>query len=358
MASSRATAEDHAANIAVGIGSNETSIGPEPALAMGQATAKALSTAKRQRSGYGTFKARDFTRSNCVICFEPMQPNNVATLWGEKPRRIGQPWERPCEHECCCWECAKVMAATLQDREQPSLTAACPECRAPAAYLRRGYVASNRSRIPVEEACVASLRKERALALGSVAATVQAEEAGAMQLLQEQAAADAELAMELHEEEEVQAALDEAHALQQVADAVEREREREHVHNDMEAFGACVIRELRPKRCVWLLACAYAGSVHGGMTELDARAVAEQAMAAQRPVLMWGGVHGRRLYELGRSYGRRRAMGTVDQQLLQLLCRCGLEATVSGMVSGRSNHRATVEMHVTAAFMRLKVSTV
>jgi hypothetical protein len=119
---------------------------------------KVLSAIKRRRAGNGTFSAasQSLARLQCVVCFEPLETSDVATLWGDKPWRIGQPWTQSCKHECCCWTCALETASTLADRSQASQTMACPECRAPASYLRRGYKASNKSRVKVEPKVVAA----------------------------------------------------------------------------------------------------------------------------------------------------------------------------------------------------------
>ena len=210
----------------------------------------------------------------------------------------------------------------------------------------------------MEEANVATLRAERALALGSAALAAQRAAEEMTQLAQEQQDADADSAAELEAAEEAAEAAEEAAALQQVAAQLEHERQGARDFLEMESFGAHVLHELRSEWRVWLLACAYAGRLHGGMTVVEARAVAEAAKAAARPVLSWGGIHGWYLYDLARSTHGRRLSGPRDAQMLRLLDQCGLRETCFWLSSGcTSKHRSTVEHHVTAKFETHKVST-
>jgi hypothetical protein len=211
---------------------------------------------------------------------------------------------------------------------------------------------------------VAGLRAERAQALAASSQAVQADN-DMVQLRDEQEAADADAAVELQGDEDAADAAEqvalEADALAQAAQAFQDARSREYERLEMEAFGGQITRELRSNWSVWLLACAYAGSVHGSMTQVAARAVAVAAMAQERPVLQWGGVHGRDLYELGRTSTRqnsRSAAPPLDHHLLNLLANSGLPHTVLWLSSGSTSaYRCDVEMRVTARFIELKVST-
>jgi hypothetical protein len=202
-------------------------------------------------------------------------------------------------------------------------------CRAPVSFLLRGRIPNNGRG---KRLAVAELRAERAHALAASGLALQAENDMA-QLQDEQEAADVEAAMELQEAgdafDEAEDVALEVHALAQMAQALEDERATEHERVQMQAFGGRIARELRSNWRVWLLACAYAGRVHGSMTQVEARAVATAAMREGQPVLRWGGVHGRFLYELGRACAhgrqhRRSTASSVDHDLLALLASSDL----------------------------------
>ena len=310
---------------------------------------------KRQRGPGGAFCAKPsevdaiITASACDICTDSLEPRDRASFWGSKPSRIGEPWVRACRHELLCWACAERCMATLADVADTRLKGACPTCRAEVAWLRRGFDARDRGRKPCEEVAVAALRAHRA---GQLAAELEvgSAETEREQLVAEQAQADAEAAMEMHEDEEEAAERrEEARSLQRSWARAEAELVAADNVRRLEGLGTRVSRELRSDWRVWLLACAYAGRLTSDMGVTEAKATAQGAMRAAAPLLNWGGAHGAFLYGLAREYGRgARARGgesALQSWMVGLLEASGLRETVSCITeAGRSAERSTVEV--------------
>mgnify|MGYP000849771802 FL=1 len=329
----------------------------------------AISATKRVRGVDGAFRPNTspadtiITESACVVCYTDLEPRGRASFWGQKPSRIGETWVRACRHELYCWECAKRSMATLADVADTRLRGRCPSCRAEVVWLRRGFDASDRGRKPCEEVAVADLRARRAVELAA-ALEVGRADTEREQLVAEQAQADAEAALEMHEDEEEQVAEAErrveARALQRAWARAEAEVLAADAVRRLEGLGARVVRELRTDWQVWLLACAYAGRLGARMTAEEAKAAAQDAMREGTPLLHWGGgAHGTFLYGLAREYGRgaRRRGGESSRctWMVGLLEANGLRETVQWITGeDASDERATVEVLLGARLVACK----